>query len=72
MLTPTIVPEQILYKNLIQYGVVVKPVQNVSVFYGYNKNFSSNGLSPTNVLLPPQEGEQREVGREDRLAQSKD
>lgn len=60
--TPTVVPEQVLYKNLIQYGLVVKPLPNVSVFYGYNKNFSSNGLSPTNVLLPPQEGQQKELG----------
>jgi|GEM_PF-457367 len=61
-IAPTIVPEQVLYKNLIQYGLVVKPLPNVSVFYGYNKNFSSNGLSPTNVLLPPQEGQQKELG----------
>lgn len=62
LLAPTVVPEQVLYKNLIQYGLVVKPLPHVSVFYGYNKNFSSNGLSPTNVLLPPQEGQQKELG----------
>jgi len=56
------VPEQVLYKNLKQYGLVVKPIPHVSVFYGYNENFSSNGLSPSNTLLPPQEGRQREIG----------
>jgi iron complex outermembrane recepter protein len=60
--TPVTVPEQRLYKNLLQYGIVIKPLPNVSVFYGYNKNFSSNGLSPSNVLMPPQEGEQKEFG----------
>jgi len=56
------VPEQVLYKNLKQYGLVFKPISHLSVFYGYNENFSSNGLSPTNTLLPPQEGQQREFG----------
>jgi len=58
----TSVPEQVLFKNLIQYGVVVKPIRHVSLFYGYNENFSSNGLSPSNTLLPPQEGRQHEFG----------
>jgi iron complex outermembrane recepter protein len=59
---PVVVPPQLLYRNLVQYGAVVKPWANVSIFYGYNKNFSSNGLSPTSVLLPPQEGKQKELG----------
>jgi iron complex outermembrane receptor protein len=59
---PVSVPEQVQYKNLKQYGVVVKPIPHVSLFYGYNENFSSNGLSPTNQLLPPQEGRQHEAG----------
>jgi iron complex outermembrane receptor protein len=61
--TPTVttVPETLLYKNLIQYGLVVKPLPNVSVFYGYNKNFSANGIQ-FGVFLPPQEGEQKEIG----------
>ena len=57
----TSVPRQVLYKNLVQYGLVVKPWRHVSLFYGYNKNFSSNGIQ-LGQLLPPQEGEQREVG----------
>ena len=59
---PSIVPEQTLYKNLKQYGLVVKPINHMSLFYGYNENFSSNGLSPGNLLLPPQEGRQKEFG----------
>lgn len=58
---PTVVPRAVLYKNLVQYGVVVKPLGNVSVFYGYNRNFSSNGVQ-FGTFLPPQEGQQKEVG----------
>jgi iron complex outermembrane recepter protein len=59
---PVLVPKQKLYRNLAQCGAVFKPLPHVSVFYGYNKNFSSNGLSASHALLPPQEGEQREFG----------
>ncbi len=58
---PMIVPETSLHKNLVQYGVVVKPRPNVSLFYGYNKNFSANPLQ-FNQFLPPQEGTQKEFG----------
>jgi iron complex outermembrane recepter protein len=57
----TVVPCAVLYKNLVQYGVVMKPWRNVSVFYGSNRNFSSNGVQ-FGVFLPPQEGQQKEVG----------
>jgi iron complex outermembrane receptor protein len=58
---PTSVPEAQLYKNLVQYGVVLKPLANVSLFYGYNKNFSANPLQ-FGQFLPAQEGAQKEVG----------
>jgi iron complex outermembrane recepter protein len=56
-----IVPRAVLFKNLVQYGIVAKPLRNVSVFYGYNRNFSSNGVQ-FGAFLPPQEGEQKELG----------
>ncbi len=56
-----VVPETLFYKNLVQYGVVVKPVPHVSLFYGYNKNFSANPIQ-FGQFLPPQEGEQKEAG----------
>ncbi len=58
------VPESSLYKNLVQYGIVYKPIPNVSIFYGYNQNFSNNGLTPSApfVLQAPQEGKQKEFG----------
>jgi iron complex outermembrane recepter protein len=56
-----VVPRTVLHKNLVQYGVVVKPWTNVSVFYGYNRNFSSNGVQ-FGAFLPPQEGAQKEIG----------
>jgi iron complex outermembrane receptor protein len=59
--TPSVVPETTLYKNLVQYGVVAKPWPTVSVFYGYNKNFSANPIQ-FGQFLPPQEGEQKEFG----------
>ncbi len=58
---PVIVPETVLYKNLVQYGVVVKPLPNVSVFYGYNENFSANPIQ-FGQFLPAQEGAQKEIG----------
>ncbi len=55
-----------LYKNLVQWGVVVKVVPGVSLFTGYNQNFAANGVGTfngaTNVPLPPKLGQQHEVG----------
>jgi len=58
---PSIVSKTLLHKNLLQYGLVVKPWPNVSMFYGYNKNFSANGIQ-FGQFLPSQEGEQKEIG----------
>ena len=58
---PVVVPETVLYKNLVQYGVVFKLRPNVSLFYGYNRNFSANPLQ-FGQFLPPQEGAQKEIG----------
>ncbi|MFT3780956.1 MAG: TonB-dependent receptor [Nibricoccus sp.] len=61
-----IFPSSVAYKNLVQYGLVVKPLPNVSVFYGNSKNFSFNGfgvrLDGTSGLLPASTGEQKEIG----------
>jgi iron complex outermembrane receptor protein len=40
--------------------VVFKPVEHVSVFYGYNENFSPNVQN--NQVLPSQSGKQHEFG----------
>ncbi len=58
---PVIIPETILYKNLVQHGIVFKPRPNVALFYGYNKNFSANPIQ-FGQFLPPQEGTQKEIG----------
>ena len=58
---PVVVPETILYKNLGQYGLVVKPWPAVSLFYGYNENFSANPIQ-FGQFLPPQGGAQKEIG----------
>ncbi len=55
------VPDAALYKNLVQYGIVVKPLPNVSLFYGRNSNFSANPIQ-NGQFLPPQEGSQKETG----------
>ena len=60
-LAPVVVPRTLLYKNLVQYGLVLKPRPNVALFYGYNENFSANGIQ-FGQFLPPQQGEQHEVG----------
>ncbi|MEJ1971318.1 MAG: TonB-dependent receptor plug domain-containing protein [Lacunisphaera sp.] len=57
----TTVPAKTLYKNLVQFGVVVKPVKNVSVFYGQNSNFAANPIQ-NGEYLPPQLGKQNETG----------
>ena len=59
--TPSTVPDAVLYKNLVQFGLVVKPLRNVSVFYGENSNFATTGFSGT-TLNPPGEGKQKEAG----------
>ncbi len=58
---PVVVPRAVLERNLFQYGAVVKPGRNVSLFYGYNKNFSSNGVQ-FGAFVPSQQGEQKEFG----------
>lgn len=59
-------PTSTAYKNLVQYGLLFKPLPNVSVFYGSSKNFAFNGFGTTPAgvggLLPPSEGEQKETG----------
>ncbi len=57
----TSVPEKILYKNLIQYSALFKPVPHISVFYGYNVNFAANPIQ-FGQFLPAQEGRQTEIG----------
>jgi iron complex outermembrane receptor protein len=55
-----------LYKNLVQWGVVIKVMDGISLFTGYNQNFAANGVGTyngvPNVPLPPKLGEQHEVG----------
>ncbi len=60
--TVSTVPDQVLYKNLSQFGILIKPLQNVSVFYGQTQNFANNGFDAQNHLQPPQTGQQREIG----------
>lgn len=59
-------PSAVAYKNLVQYGLLVKPLKNVSVFYGNSKNFAFTGFGTrpdgTVGLLPPSSGEQKEFG----------
>lgn len=54
------------YTNLVQYGMVVKVLPNVSLFYGSNQNFAVNGTGTlngvANTVLPPKTGNQKEVG----------
>jgi iron complex outermembrane receptor protein len=61
-----IFPDAVAYKNLVQYGLLLKPLRNVSIFYGDSKNFAFNGFGTkpdgTSGLLPPSEGEQKELG----------
>lgn len=49
-----------IYQSLFQWGLVVKPVKNISLFYGYNENFSPNVQN--NQVLPSQQGKQHEFG----------
>lgn len=59
-LTNTANPMARIYETLYQGGVVFKPMSGVSVFYGYNENFSPNVQN--NQVLPSQSGKQHEVG----------
>lgn len=59
--TPSFVPSTTLYKNIVQYGIVAKPLKNVSVFYGRNANFAANPIQ-NGAFLPPQQGVQKETG----------
>jgi iron complex outermembrane receptor protein len=69
--TPTSVPNQVLYKNLVQYGLLVKPLPNISLFYGQNQNFANNGFDTNNHLQPPQQGSQHEIGIKSNLLHNK-
>lgn len=55
-----------LYKNLVQNGVTIKVLPNVSLFYGSNQNFAANGTGTLNgvpnSVLPPKTGSQKEIG----------
>jgi iron complex outermembrane receptor protein len=61
-----IFPDAVAYKNVVQYGLLVKPLPNISVFYGDSKNFAFTGFGVkpdgTSGLLPPSQGEQKEGG----------
>ena len=61
-----IFPDAVAYKNLVQYGLLIKPLPNVSVFYGDSRNFAFTGFGVrpdgTSGLLPPGEGRQKELG----------
>jgi len=60
LITNTANPMARIYKTLFQGGVVFKPIEHVSVFYGYNENFSPNVQN--NQVLPSQSGKQHEFG----------
>ena len=55
-----------LYKDLVQWGALIKVMPGVSLFTGFNQNFAANGVGTfngaTNVALPAKLGEQHEVG----------
>jgi iron complex outermembrane recepter protein len=53
-------PKLKLTQDLLQYGVVVKPVHGLSLFYGYNENFAPNFQN--GLVLPSQLGKQKEFG----------
>ncbi len=59
-------PDSVAYKNLVQYGLLLKPLPHVSIFYGDARNFAFTGFGirpdGTSGLLPPSQGEQKEIG----------
>ena len=58
-------PDYVLYKNLKQYGIVLKIAPGLNLFTGYNENFALNGTGLVNGVsgpLPPKKGQQSEVG----------
>ena len=59
-LTNTGGPVVDVYQNLGQWGVIYKPVEKVSLFYGFNENFNTN--IQNNIVLPSQRGKQTEFG----------
>ncbi|HEU5078969.1 MAG TPA: TonB-dependent receptor [Opitutaceae bacterium] len=60
VLTGTAAPLARIFKTLYQGGIVFKATKDVSLFYGYNENFSPNVQN--NQVLPSQSGKQHEVG----------
>jgi iron complex outermembrane recepter protein len=60
LITKTANPLVRIFQTLYQGGIVFKPVEHVSVFYGYNENFSPNVQN--NQVLPSQSGKQHEFG----------
>jgi len=58
---PIINPTSKLFKNLVQWGILFKPIPNVSIFYGENRNFNNNGFAGT-TPNPPGLGTQKELG----------
>ncbi|HWZ95399.1 MAG TPA: TonB-dependent receptor plug domain-containing protein [Opitutaceae bacterium] len=59
--TSNLIPNSVAYKNLVQYGVVFKPLPNVSLFFDDNRNFAFTGFGATGPL-PPNVGHQKEIG----------
>jgi iron complex outermembrane receptor protein len=58
-------PSFTVYKNLRQWGAVVKVTKNVNLFTGYNENYALNGVGIVNGVsgpLPPKQGQQWEAG----------
>jgi iron complex outermembrane recepter protein len=58
-------PEYLVYKNMKQYGAVVKVTPGINVYYGYNENYALNGVGLQNGVsgpLPPKQGKQAEFG----------
>jgi iron complex outermembrane receptor protein len=55
------IPNSVAYKNLVQYGILIKPLPNVSVFFDDNRNFAFSGFGATGPLQP-NIGRQKEIG----------
>ncbi len=53
--------EYVVYQNLKQYGIVVKPLPKISLFYGYNEGFAANAPAGA-VPVPPRLAQQKETG----------
>jgi iron complex outermembrane receptor protein len=59
--TSNLIANSVAYKNLVQYGILVKPLPNVSVFFDDNRNFAFSGFGATGPLQP-NAGRQKELG----------